>query len=597
MKIRAFCITLALVMSLAITPAGAANGITAAVGTYQTFATGSWHNLAIKTDGSLWAWGGNASGQLGDATTVDKDEPVEIMDGVVSVAAGEHFSCAIKNDGSLWTWGDNSTGQLGDGTRKNKHTPIKIMDDVSFVSAGSQRAFAIKTDGSLWAWGYNNDGCLGDGTTEAKLSPIKLMDDVSCVVTAKEWYIEPEFDCAFAIKTDGTLWAWGENSNGRLGDGTRENKLVPVKITDGVISVSSRYDHTLAIKTDGSLWAWGRNGVGQLGDGTNEAKYTPIKIMAEVSSATAGDCSSYAIKTDGTLWGWGSYYVSSGSVLKPEKLLDDVAAVSTGAEHALAIKTDGTLWAWGGNTFRELGDGTYQKRYRPVEVFDEVVYTAAQNWESIAVKEDGSLWGWGLFYGHTPVEILDSLKLPESRPAPDPGPPPERPSFWADEQVASAIAAGLVPQSLQSQYTEHITRAEFCALAVTFCETVTGKEITNRKSFSDTEDVNVEKAAAAGIVSGIGGGKFDPDGKITREQAAVMLAQLSRAVGKHLSEIPPAFSDNDKIATWAFIQVGQIQGAGIMSGVGGNAFAPKERYTREQSIVTIWKLYGSCTTA
>ena len=167
----------------------------------------------------------------------------------------------------------------------------------------------------------------------------------------------------------------------------------------------------------------------------------------------------------------------------------------------------------------------------------------------------------------------------------------EQPSSWAVEQVNAAIAANLVPTSLQSKYTQATTRAEFCALAVALYENVTGKTITERKTFDDTKDVNVEKMAAVGVVSGVGDNKFAPDDKLTREQAAVMLARLADAIGKPLTASAATFSDNAYISSWAIAEVGQIQAAGIMGGVGNNTFAPKDPYTREQSIITIMRLY------
>ncbi|MDL2287921.1 leucine-rich repeat protein [Oscillospiraceae bacterium OttesenSCG-928-F05] len=164
-------------------------------------------------------------------------------------------------------------------------------------------------------------------------------------------------------------------------------------------------------------------------------------------------------------------------------------------------------------------------------------------------------------------------------------------STWAQEGITNAVAANLVPQNLQSAYTQATTRAEFAALAVALYEQVKGAEITERKTFDDTNDINVEKAAAIGIVSGVGDNKFDPNSGLTREQAAVMLARLANVIGKPLDTQPATFADNSSIATWAIVEVGQIQAAGIMSGVGENTFAPQSAYTREQSIVTILRLY------
>ena len=169
---------------------------------------------------------------------------------------------------------------------------------------------------------------------------------------------------------------------------------------------------------------------------------------------------------------------------------------------------------------------------------------------------------------------------------------PVPPSRWAAEPISSAISSGLVPRALRARYTQAITRAEFCALATQFYETVTDSAISGRKSFDDTGDVNVEKMAAIGVVQGIGYGLFDPDGRLTREQAAVVLSRLAAALGNPLTVRPPMFADNSSISPWAYDSVGQMQTSGIMEGVGFNLFSPKSNYTREQSIVTILRLYN-----
>lgn len=172
-------------------------------------------------------------------------------------------------------------------------------------------------------------------------------------------------------------------------------------------------------------------------------------------------------------------------------------------------------------------------------------------------------------------------------------PPADTPSSWAVEQVNAAIAAGIVPDSLQSKYTQPATRAEFCALAVELYETIKGSEITERTTFTDTSDINVQKMGALGVVTGVGGGRFDPDGTLTREQAATMLARLAEALGKPLTAQAPTFADNSSIASWAFDAVGQMQASGVMGGVGNNTFAPQVSYSREQSILTMLRLYES----
>jgi hypothetical protein len=236
----------------------------------------------------------------------------------------------------------------------------------------------------------------------------------------------------------------------------------------------------------------------------------------------------------------------------------------------------------------------------------EPVYT---NIGGVLIKEGGDLWAALPIPG---FRATDQVKLPlkevnnkivadgggSATPSTQPQPAPDAPSSWAIEQVNAAIAANLVPQSLQSKYTQATTRAEFCALAVALYEKASGKEIATDKSisFSDTTDINVHKAASIGVVTGVGGNRFDPSAQLTREQAATMLSRLADAMGKPLIDAnsPSArqqFSDIASVSSWAVDAVGQVQAAGIMGGIGDNTFAPKEPYTREQSIITIMRLY------
>jgi hypothetical protein len=165
----------------------------------------------------------------------------------------------------------------------------------------------------------------------------------------------------------------------------------------------------------------------------------------------------------------------------------------------------------------------------------------------------------------------------------------KEPSVWAADAVKSAIADNLVPQNLQSNYTMPATRAEFCALATALYESVMGP-ITERQTFSDTADANVEKMAALGVVNGVGDNRFSPNDKLTREQAATMLARLAAVMGKPLPGHAPTFADGGSVAEWARDAVGQMQASGIMGGVGNNTFSPNGEYTREQSIVTMTRL-------
>ena len=173
---------------------------------------------------------------------------------------------------------------------------------------------------------------------------------------------------------------------------------------------------------------------------------------------------------------------------------------------------------------------------------------------------------------------------------------PNQPSSWAADEVASAIAAGLVPQHLQGSYSQTIVRAEFCELAEALYERVTGREVTQRVTFTDTASESVEKMAALGVVLGTGDGTFDPGGLLTREQAATMLVRLAAAAGRPRPQAEPDFTAAGAISSWAREAVGQVQESGIMNGVGEGRFAPGERYSREQSILTMYHLYQLLTT-
>ena len=197
-----------------------------------------------------------------------------------------------------------------------------------------------------------------------------------------------------------------------------------------------------------------------------------------------------------------------------------------------------------------------------------------------AIYYEGTQEQWAAI---NPTDYRDKMHFGSASPTP--------PSSWAVELVNEAIAADIVPANLQSKYTANTTRAEFCALAVKLYEKATGTKATGRVTFTDTTDPNVEKAVYLGIASGVGDGKFNPSGALTREQAAVMLSQLADALGMPLPEAQPDFADNAAMSSWAKPFVGKVKAAGIMSGVGDNKFDPAAKYTREQSIITALKLF------
>ena len=237
----------------------------------QVLSLGDYHSGVIAQDGSLYMWGVNDFGQIGDGTTKNRYKPTKILDHVVSVSLGDYYSGAITQDGSLYMWGCNYSGQIGDGTTEDRYKPTKILDHVIAVSLGDDHSGAITQDGSLYMWGWNSSGQIGDGTTEyRRYTPTKILDHVIAVSLG--------YEHSGAITQDGSLYMWGWNRDGQIGDGTTENRYKPTKILDHVIAVSLGGGHSGAITQNGSLYMWGANWIGQIGDGTTEDRYTPNKI-------------------------------------------------------------------------------------------------------------------------------------------------------------------------------------------------------------------------------------------------------------------------------------------------------------------------------
>ncbi|MCL1874782.1 MAG: InlB B-repeat-containing protein [Synergistaceae bacterium] len=328
------------------------------------------------------------------------------------VSVGAAGSCfIIRKDDSLWAWGNNYYGQLGDGSRINRSYLVQVGTDNNWdaVVAGANHTIGKKTDGSLLTWGYNSSGQIGNGTS----STTDFVLNPTLVGLTTDWKtIAAGYHYTMATKTDGNLWVWGNNQYGQLGiDTDGKSQTIPFNVGTGynLASIDAGFGHTIEIKIDGNLWAWGRNDYGQLGNGLTTNSYTPVQEETSAknwAAVAAGYDHTAAIKTDGSLWTWGSNengklgYDLTTQCNSPDQMGMDKnwAAVTVGQYHTIAIKTDGSLWAWGGNSKGQLCDGTTTNNSSPKRV------GTANNWVavfsggeySMAKKTDGSLWAWGM---------------------------------------------------------------------------------------------------------------------------------------------------------------------------------------------------------
>ena len=459
--------------------------------TWSSVSCGISTVFGTKSDGTLWAWGGNYFGQIGDNTIVHRSSPVQVVGFATtwsSVSGGAAHAAAIKKDGTLWLWGCNTQGQLGDDTVTHRSSPVQIVGGGatwSQVSCGEYHTAAIKTDGTLWCWGANslggvNRGCLGDNSVIHRSSPVQT------AAFGTNW---KQVSCSAyhtsAIKLDGTWWNWGDNSNGNLGDNTITFRSSPVQTTAygySWIACSAGTSHTMAIKADYSLWGtgfnnygslgtnetnsksspvqvigtgnwysvsagqhatlglrygdfgpyspvpvpsytpqpiptsngymftWGNNTLGQLGDNTSTHKSSAVQVAASSinwKQASAGNSFSVAIKTDGTLWTWGqnaSGQLGDNTIIHRSSPVQTVnfgstwTQVGAGNIHAGGVKSDGTLWLWGNNTNGRLGDNSITHRSSPVQT-DGTATTWIQVFcgdaHTAATKNDATLWCWG----------------------------------------------------------------------------------------------------------------------------------------------------------------------------------------------------------
>ena len=403
------------------------------------------HTAALRQDGTVWAWGLNWYGQLGNGSTDSSSTPVQVVGlaGITSIACGDYSSTvALRQDGTVWAWGANGSGQLGDGTTTNRLVPVQVkgLSNVKAISGST----ALKNDGTVWEWGGTN--------TDPILVPVQLpgINDVAYIsrnngqgyggllsaiksdgVTWWQWQrpqldmlggsinwrwpslqvpvgllagTAPGFDLTVLLKADGTVLASGVNGYGESGNGTTNNPstMSPVVGLANIVEIGTGFGHSLALDANGNVWAWGNDSVGQLGRGAALSSTVPAVVpgLSNIVKVSAWGGTSLAVDQSGYVWAWGDNFHgqlgngdgNGANLSSPVRLtaVQDVSTVSIGGSTSMALKRDGTVWAWG------LGNSTggFNPNPAPVPGLSNVISISA-NYQMLVAKQDGTVWSWG----------------------------------------------------------------------------------------------------------------------------------------------------------------------------------------------------------
>jgi alpha-tubulin suppressor-like RCC1 family protein len=306
-------------------------------------AAGTSFSLGLGSDGTVWSWGLNNHGQLGVPNsytvlgipftlTTQRNFPAAVagITNVIQLSAGVYDSVALKGNGTVWVWGEGTEGELGNGTSSDSSIPVQVssLTGMIQVAAGNQHVVALQSNGTVWTWGSNSNGQLGNNSTTNSSTPVQVTALSGTFIA-----VGAGVNFSVALRSDGTVWAWGANPDGELGNSTTTQSLTPVQVTglNGIIAISSGGKNTFALQNNGNLWTWGLNGNGQLGNGTTTSSSTALQVTG-LTTTTAG-----------------------------------VTGLGTGSSalHSLALIGNSAIYGWGDNTNGDLGDGTTTQRTSP----------------------------------------------------------------------------------------------------------------------------------------------------------------------------------------------------------------------------------------
>jgi len=342
------------------------------------------HNLVLKSDSTVWGWGKNLAGQLGTGTTSSPgaNTPTQAgsLTGIKKIGSGDDRSFAIKANGNVWVWGDNSQGKLGLGNGTNAYVPTQIpsLSGITDADGGASHSLFLKNDGTVWACGTAGTGALGNGVSIGTFStPVQVLGPNGVGFLTNIIAIAAGYNFSYALRNDGTVWSWGSNLSGNLGNGNTTNTNVPIQVTvltGSFIAIDAGANWGMALKSDGTIWGWGSNTDGQLGDGS----FVSSLLAVQATGITTG------------------------------------SAISAGDGHALAVLNNGTTWAWGRGANGQLGNGATAKSTVPVlvNVCSITSITEYSDNKNVLIYPNPST---GLFKvnlnsnSHSSIEIINTL--------------------------------------------------------------------------------------------------------------------------------------------------------------------------------------------
>jgi len=562
------------------------------------------------------------------------------------IVTGWDHTLALRYDGTVWAWGDNSHAQLGDGTQTNRSTPVQVqgLSNVVYVAAGAYTSIAVRSDGTAWQW-----GSIGNGSFQIQRTPVIVQSragtfgDITAIAVGQTHRL--------ALRNADTAWAWGRNAFGQLGriGTTPIGPMAQVQSTDGLLSnvsaIAAGNFHSMALCSDGSrVWVWGQNAFGQLAinrdDPNSDSRFFAVPVIhleGTPTAISAGNSHSVVLMDDGTVQTFGGNtfgQLGNGTIVhryRPAAVqnLSNITAISAAWRHNLALHSNGTVWAWGRNAGGELGDGTTIDRLTPVQVQNlrNITAIAGGTQHNSTLRDDGTVWTWGVnAYGQlgngtttnsiTPVQVVGPNGvghlnlLTSSVEPPDPEPIPftdVTPTDWFYSYVSQAYSQGIMQGTTPTTFAprQNLSRAQVVATLYRITHGGTAQEIPYANNRPIFDDVNIGSwhspyiawAYDNNIVLGVGNNRFAPGNHVTREQLATMLFRfadfMDYDVTVRQSTQWDSFTDRDQIRAFANNALIWANYHGLITGRTPTTIAPRGNTTRGEAAAVLMRFMAA----